>query len=155
MLLSEMFGVERDTEFMVKGHSRICQIRENSFYGHESIYNKMISGAWVELYDVATIMGMIAAGPDCIIHLPPPLTDEQREQLKAIWTLGGRWIAKDGTGNVFAYDSKPQKIMTCCHWNNDEEGECFTVIRELSVCSLVSWSDTEPYDIGKALGVEE
>ena len=75
MLLSEMFGVERDVDFKVKGHSRTFRIRKNSLYGHESIYTKMISGVWVELYDAPTIIGMIADGPDCIINLPPPLPE--------------------------------------------------------------------------------
>ena len=157
MLLSEMFGVERDTDFMVKGHSRTFRIRKNSLYGHESIYTKMISGVWVELYDAPTIIGMIADGPDCIIHLPPPLTDEQREQLKAIWTLGGRWLAKDADRDVYAYSVKPERDSDWAEWvpiKYDEDELQFTVYRDLDVCALVSWSDPEPFDIGKALGVE-
>ena len=153
MELSKTFGVERGNPFEVKGYKE-KEFRINAFVsGVEYLEIRNIGGIW-DLCQVGIMCNIIAAAPSGIIHLPPPLTDEQREQLKAIWTLGGRWIAKDGTGNVFAYDSKPQKIMTCCHWNNDEDGECFTVMRELSVCSIVSWSDTEPYDIAKALGVE-
>ena len=150
-----MFGVERDTDFMVKGYSRMRQIRENPLYGHESIYTKMSSGVWLEL-EAPTIMSMIAAGPDCIIHLPPPMTDEQREQLRAIWTLGGRWIAKDMPGDTFAFGYTPVKDMEWLSWipSNDDKGEnLFSIYRDFDVCNLVSWLDHEPYDIGKALGV--
>ena len=153
MLLSEMLGVERDTGFGVEGLCGKFRVRVNN--GYEFLVVSNGKGEYDTVVNGVAICRIIDAAPSGIIHLPPPLTDEQREQLKAIWTLGGRWLAKDGTGNVFAYDSEPQKIMICCHWNNDEDGECFTVMRELSVCSLVSWSDTEPFDIAKALGVGE
>ena len=153
MPLSEMFGVKRDTDFLVKGYEPRFRLTLNV----NGVEHLEIKHSWSDAWEtplMGTIFNVISLSPSGIIHLPPPLTNEQREQLRSIWTLGGRWIARDGNGNVFAYDSKPQKIMHCCHWNNDEDGECFTVIRELSVCALVSWSDLEPYDIGKALGVE-
>ena len=151
MLLSEIFGVERETDFGVEGLCGKFRVRVNN--GYEFLVVSDGKGAYDTVVNGVAICRIIDAAPAGIIHLPPPLTDEQREQLRAIWTLGGRWLAEDDAGDVFAYDSKPQKIMICCHWNNDEDGECFTVMRELSVCSLVSWSDPEPYDIGKALGV--
>ena len=152
MLLSEMFGVERYVEFEVIGYVGRFILKEQ-YDGTERLWWRL-KDIYVNA-DLDILYDIILKAPANIIHLPPPLTDEQREQLKAIWTLGGWWIAKDETGNVFAYDSKPQKIMICCHWNNDEDGECFTVTRELSVCNLVSWADPEPYDIAKALGVGE
>ena len=94
---------------------------------------------------------IIHASPSGIIHLPPPLTDEQREQLRAIWTLGGKWIAKDIDGALYAYIQKPEKGT--CAWLTG--GKCFYILDSLHVASLVSWSDPEPFDIGKALGVTE
>ena len=152
MKWTEITGVDKNVDFKVKGLSETYRIIEQPTDFQRIaivIRGGELIGASAWVYDE-----IVHVAPSGIIHLPPPLTDEQREQLKAIWTLGGRWIAKDKTGNVFAYDTKPQKIMACCHWNNDEDDECFTVMRELSVCSLVSWSDPEPMDIGKALGVE-
>ena len=154
MLLSEMFGVERDVDFEVIGYIGRFIIREQSD-GTERLWwrskdnNVYINEELEALYDI------IFNAPANIIHLPPPLTDEQREQLKALWTLGGRWLAKDKCGSVCAYDSKPQKMMIYFHWDNGEDGECFTVMRELSVCSIVSWSDTEPYGIAKALEIKK
>ena len=149
MLLSEMLGVNENTPFGVRGRVGHYKVNNNTL-----MRSFRCDDNW-EVVSADIVLGILLYEVHSnIIHLPPPLTDEQREQLKAIWTLGGRWIAKDETGNVFAYDSKPQKIMICCHWNNDEDGECFTVMRELSVCSLVSWLDHEPYDIAKALNIK-
>ena len=93
---------------------------------------------------------IIHAAPSGIIHLPPPLKDEQREQLKALYTLGGRWLAEDRDGDLYAYTQKPEK-GSGVWWTG---GKCFFVFEYLHVANLVSWSDPEPYDIAKALGVE-
>ena len=95
---------------------------------------------------------MIDAGPDCIIHFPPPLTDEQREQLRAIWTLGGRWLAKDESGYVWYHKEKPTKNNIDDYWESGEK--TYQLPNDIEVNGLVSWSDPEPYDIGKALEVE-
>jgi hypothetical protein len=153
MLLSEMLGVEREVDFGVKGYAVTFKISTFLEEYEYLMYRWSPALDWREA-EGSLLCSIIAKAPNNIIHLPPPLTDEQREQLRALYALGGRWIARDGNGNVFAYDSKPQKVMICCHWNNEKNGECFTVIRDLSVCSLVSWSDLEPYDIGKALGIK-
>ena len=98
---------------------------------------------------------IIHAAPSGIIHLPPPLTDEQREQLKALYTLGYRWLAKDENGATYAYDKqKLAKGLTV--WLSQERG-CSRIhdgMAEDVIIPLVSWSDPEPYDITKALGVE-
>ena len=99
------------------------------------------------------LCSVIFAAPSGIIRLPPPLTDEQREQLKAIWTLGGRWLAMDADGMVYAYAGKPSK-KTDLRYFDWIDGGLFSVLTNLKICSLVSWSDTEPYDIGKALGIK-
>ena len=149
MLLSEMFGVERDVDFEVIGYTGRFILREWTD-GTERLWWRLKGNKVYADADLNVVYDIIFKAPANIIPLPPPLTNEQREQLKAIWKLGGRWLAKDKTGDAFAYGSKPQKIMNCCRWSNDEY---FTVIRKLSICSIVSWSDPEPYDIGKALGV--
>ena len=156
MLLSEMFGVERDTDFGVKGYYGKFQLRYNG--NLESLVVSDGKGDYSALVHKRILLDIIAGAPGNIIHLPPPLTDEQREQLKAIWTLGGRWLAKDADRDVYAYSIKPEKNSEWAEWvpiKYDEDELQFTVYRDLDVCDLVSWSDPEPYDIAKALGVEE
>ena len=156
MLLSEMFGVDRDTDFKVKGYESLFKVILNGWREERLIFKFPHVSEW-ELASQGTLCSVIFAAPSGIIHLPPPLTDEQREQLKAIWTLGGRWMAKDEDRGVYAYRIKPEKNNYFAEWvpiKHDEDEFQFTVYRDLGVCSLVSWSDPEPYDIAKALGVE-
>ena len=148
MLLSEMFGVERDTDFGVEGYYGKFRVRVNA--GYEFLVVSNGKGAYDTVVNGATVYGIIDAAPSGIIHLPPPLTDEQREQLKAIWTLGGRWLAKDSDMAVNSFVDKPVKYEQLWVGN-----EYFAVYATLIVCSITSWSDPEPYDIAKALGVEK
>ena len=156
MLLSEMFGVERDKPFMVDGISGEYKI---GLFCEK--YEKLLTidsfGDWIPAKD-GLLCVVIDRAPSGIIHLPPPLTDEQREQLRAIWTLGGRWLAKDESGEVFTFNCKPRKNSYLAIWLPPkcvENAMQFRTHYGLDVCSLVSWSDTEPYDIAKALGVGE
>ena len=153
MKWTEITGVDKNVDFKVKGLSETYRIIEQPT-GFQRIAIVIRGGeligasAWV--YDE-----IMYAAPAGIIHLPPPLTDEQREQLRAIWTLGGRWLAKDADRDVYAYSVKPEHDSDWAEWvpiKYDEDELQFTVYRYLDVCSLVSWSDPEPYDIGKALG---
>ena len=156
MLLSEMLGVERGKKFQIEGYKGLEFSVNNNFDGKDKLYFRDPANHW---WDVATpkmLFNIIDGAPANIIHLPPPLTDEQREQLKALYTLGYRWIAKDSDGIVYSYgNSKPEKWRQ--HWVQTR-GEVYRIheqMLESIVKSLVSWSDPEPYDIGKALGVTE
>lgn len=156
MLLSEMLGVERDTDFGVKGYESTFKLTLNGD-GAECLLVKWSGGIEWRLAQQETLCAVILRAPANIIHLPPPLTDEQREQLKAIWTLGGRWLAKDANRDVYAYSVKPEQNSDWAEWvpiKYDEDELQFTVYRDLDVCDLVSWSDAEPYDIGKALEIK-
>jgi hypothetical protein len=157
MELSKMFGVERDTDFGVEGYESFMFNINTTINGMDRLYFKHNDGCWI-FAKSEMLTDIIYGAPGNIIHLPPPLTDEQREQLKAIWTLGGRWLAKDADRDVYAYSVKPEQDSDWAEWvpiKYDEDELQFTVYRDLDVCDLVSWSDPEPYDIGKALGVTE
>ena len=155
MLLSEMFGVKRDKPFTVIGLLSVYKIGADA-RGIERIerVNEYTSKSEVVCGPLA--WRVIAAAPSGIIRLLPPLTDEQREQLKVLWKLGYRWLAKDNNSLVYSYSkAKPEKLYEC--WA-PTGGEIYRIressLPECVVRSLVSWSDPEPYDIGKALGVE-
>jgi hypothetical protein len=156
MLLSEMFEVERDVDFEVIGYIGRFVLREQSD-GTERLWWRLKDNNVYVNADLDILYDVIRKAPSGIIHLPPPLTDEQREQLKAIWTLGGRWLAKDANRDVYAYSVKPEQNSDWAEWvpiKYDEDELQFTVYRDLDVCDLVSWSDAEPYDIGKALEIK-
>ena len=155
MLLSEIFEVKRGEPFMVEECADRFMVVVNDFYTEFLRIQGHGKGEWIDASPYA-VYEVIKSAPYGIIHLPPPLTDEQREQLQAIWTLGGRWLAKDNYRDnaFFTYVNKPYKKDGGYCWWSDIGGR-FMVLQSLCVCKLVSWSDPEPYDIGKALGVGE
>ena len=153
MLLSEMIGVERDTDFGVEGLYGKFRVRVNN--GYEFLVVSDGKGAYDTVVNGVAICRIIDAAPTNIIHLPPPLTDEQREQLKAIWTLGGRWLTR-GRNCLTAtvHKNRPTKSEYCWIAFPNDSDERSEMLKGQPVSALVSWSDPEPYDIGKALGVE-
>ena len=66
--------------------------------------------------------------------------------------IGYPWLAKNYSGAVYAYEYKPNKSNSG-YWQIDIEGR-FRVLPSLCICKLVSSSDPEPYDIGKALNIK-
>ena len=154
MLLSEMLGVERDTDFMVKGYSLIFQI---SLYtdGSDKTYERLITvDENGRVFSLTPGMAYYAIGiaPAGIIHLPPPLTDEQREQLGALYKIGYRYLTRTISITIVAHVVKPRQVM-----NEWIQGGLHAYIpyENSSVYRLPIKNDTEPYDIAKALGVEE
>ena len=78
MLLSEMLGVERDTDFGVEGLYGKFRVRVNT--GYEFLVVSDGKGAYDTVVNGATVYRIIEAAPAGIIHLPPPPTDEQRQR---------------------------------------------------------------------------
>ena len=153
MLLSEMFGVERDTDFGVKGYSVTFKIVTLLGKYEYLMYRWSDRLDWREA-EVTMLCNIIAGAPGNIIHLPPPLTDNQIEHLKALWAIGGQWLAKDASGTIFCYKAKPQK-KDGCEWTTWESDEFIDITDFVtSVSGLVSWLDHEPYDIAKALEIK-
>ena len=152
MELSKTFGVERGNPFEVKGYKG-KEFRINTFVsGVEYLEIRNIGGIW-DLCQVGVMCNVIAAAPSGIIHLPPPLTDEQRAVLMSLFTMGARYMGMTQEGWKRCFVNKPQKEFS--GWTCGDM-QCLTIASGMANCldSLVFWSDTEPYDIGKALEVE-
>lgn len=157
MELSKMFGVERDTDFMIDGYPFRLQINLYTNADGQSLERLVYLDKYGCACSVETglVYAAIHAAPSGIIHLPPPLTDEQREQLRAIWTLGGRWLAKDCDGVVNYYTKIPYKESGYWFDNDDAERYGYAIPLSAGVCELQELNDVdEPFDIGKSLGVE-
>ena len=144
MLLSEITGKTNDEVFKVKGWTGEFKI---NFM--DTLFRRPNEKCdWIAA-DSNVVLSVIRLSPEGIIHLPPPLTDEQREQLKALYTLGYRWITRDKYGSIYVHEESPCKKAQnswLMHLLITKPAKCFE--------SLVTYPDPEPYDIGKALGVE-
>jgi hypothetical protein len=152
MLLSEVFGVERDTDFGVKGYESLFKVTLN-VWGEERLMFKLpCVSAW-EPVSQGTLCSVIFAAPAGIIHLPTPLTDEQSDILKAYLTIGYLWMTKDNFGNVVLWETEPSREYG--HWSSAGHATRPLKSRECKISNLASSSDLLPYYIGKALGVGE
>ena len=151
MLLSEMFGVKRYTPFMVEGLVSVYKIGTDE-QGIERIERVDEGASKSEVVYGPSAWRVINAAPSGIIHLPPPLTDGAREQLRALYTLGYRYITRTISLTIEAHVAKPRRVM-----NEWTQGGLHAYVPYVSggIYGLPIKNETEPYDIGKALGVEE
>lgn len=153
MELSKAFGVERNTDFRVAGYESVFQIKLDNGVTETLFRKRPADLSWQSVH-INVLYDVISGAPDNIIRLPPPLSNEQHEQLKALWTLGYKWLAKDKYGSVYAYEVKPYEKSRDTWLCHGDLYLCYTKPTKY-LEPLVSWSDHEPYDIGKALGVGE
>ena len=152
MLLSKALEVELDTDFGVEGLYGKFRVRVNT--GYEFLVVSDGKGAYETVVNGATVYRIIDAAPSGIIHLPPPLTDEHRVVLMSLFTIGARYMGMSREGWKRCFVNKPQKEFS--GWTCGDT-QVLTIAGGMANCldSLVSWSDSEPYDIAKALGVAE
>jgi hypothetical protein len=156
MELSKMFGVKRDVDFEVIGYIGRFFLRERSDGTERLLWRLKDNEVYVNA-DLDILYDIIRKAPAGIIHLPPPLTDEQRTVLTAFNLLGYKYLTTDKGNYKYVYTHKPEKGFNGWH---TKEGHCYAIrkdanLPEKSLYSLAALSDTEPYDIGKALGVGE
>ena len=149
MLLSEMFGVKRYTLFMVEGLVSVYKIGTDE-QGIERIERVDEGASKSEVVYGPSAWRVINAAPSGIIPLPPPLTDGAREQLRALYTLGYRYITRTMLLTIEAHVAKPRRVM-----NEWTQGGLHAYVPYVSggIYGLPIKNETEPYDIGKALGV--
>lgn len=149
MLLSEILGVDLDTDFGVEGYYGKFRVRVNT--GYEFFVVSDGKGAYDTVVNGATVYDIIAAAPAGIIHLPLPLTDDQRDILNAYLKIGYRWMTKDECGVVSVWENKPEKRGG--YWTvfvGDISGLLPECQRKIS--PIVSLCD--PLDIAKALEIK-
>lgn len=151
MKWTEITGVDKNVDFKVKSLSETYRIVEQ-LTGYQRVCLVLPTGELTGVSEWA-YDEIINSAPSGIIHLPPPLTDEQREQLRALYTLGYFLLAMDKNGEVFAYSASVHKCGVV--WTTGVNRHIACIDAKNPITSLVSWSDPEPYDIGKALGVGE
>lgn len=76
----------------------------------------------------------------------PLVTKVILENLKDNWN----WIAKDRTGRVYVYDTKPFKKVSI--WNNDDcDSANVDKLLDEKLLDFISWNDKEPTNIKELL----
>ena len=147
--IHEALGVETGEVFECEG--RTWTINES---GVLSIVNKR-PGCY-EVVGPSAVCIMINH-PERITRRPR-LTEEQVAQLKALNTLGFKWLAKQRKGCVMFFQKKPHKNAIWFSGTGDEQEDYGVVLpNDTHLSSLVSWSDPAPLDIVQTLrdaGVE-
>ena len=160
MLLSEMLGEKRYVPFKVRGII-FAKFRVNTYTnGVEYIEKKDEgeddNGIWM-FCARETLYEVIHGAPANIIHLPPPLSDEQRVVLMSLFTIGARYMGMTPDGWKRCFVNKPQKGANTWICGDIKDMQALSIAPKMANCldSLVDVSDTEPFDIAKALGVGE
>jgi len=155
MKWTEITGVDKNVDFKVKTLNETYRIVEQPT-GYQRVALVLPTGELTGVSEWA-YDEIINSAPSGIIHLPPPLTDEQRVVLMSLFTMGARYMGMTPDGWKRCFVNKPQKAGNTWMLGDTGDKKLLTIASGMANCldSLVSWSDPEPYDIAKALGVEE
>lgn len=131
-----LVGLYPGHEFRIAGSDTVYYIGEK--YGIFTKNNDVISNEKLEA---------VLINPDSIIkHLP--VTEKEKEILKALYTLGVRYIARDMDLTLCAYDLPPYKEKYA--WNSDGiwldliDIPCFNGETDFQ---HIKWEDEKPFDI--------
>ena len=132
----DILGVEPDEEFKVS---------DNNFkysFDHKLGLEFYDGSEWHKVEN-ADMYRQIINGYSRIIKIPKP-TEEDKIVIAYAKLCGYKYIAKDKSGAVHAYERKPTKRAECPEWDND--GSYSTLYHDVS---FLSWEDEEPYYIGE------
>jgi len=158
MELSKMFKVERDTDFEVEGYVPMFKVILDGRNVECLMFRWTGISEW-QMVDSRTLCDIIRAAPAGIIHLPPPLTDEQRVVLMSLFTMGARYMGMTPDGWKRCFVNKPKKEANTWIFGEIADMQMLSIAPKMANCldTLINLSDPEPFDIGKALGfgVEE
>lgn len=131
----DILGVEPDEEFKVS---------DNNFkysFDHKLGLEFYDGSEWHKVEN-ANMYRNIINGYSHIIKIPKP-TEEDKIVIAYAKLCGHLYLAKDVSGAVYAYKTKPTRRAECPEW--DSGGSYFHVYHDVS---FLSWEDEEPYYIG-------
>lgn len=132
----EVLGVETREPFTINGKCGVFYLNND---GSLCSVEGVLDNIWLPE----------AINKGIVTKLKP--TEKQIEQLKALLTLGYRYLTKDRNCLcATAYNAKPTKRAEA--WDVNKRTYSCTYTREtLAINDLVSWSDDEPLDIVQTL----
>lgn len=133
----DILGVEPAEEFRIVNNGMLCRFNE------ELELQCRISDQYFETVENVDTYRKIITGETKIIKIPKP-TEEDKIVIAYAKLSGYPYLAKDKSGAVIAYATKPTKRAECPEW--DSGGCYFHVYHDVS---FLSWEDEEPYYIGE------
>lgn len=86
--------------------------------------------------------------------LKPILTVEQQTVLMGLLILGYKYIARDKSNYLYAYNTRPWKDKTNAIWNSYEVSMHIRTTTDV-IINLCSWEDEEPISIEWLLGKKD
>lgn len=152
MDLSKAFGVERGEKFGIKKYNGVFEIVADND-GVEFLIS-VASGLRIPI-TIGELYKIIAGAPDNIIHFSTSITDREKDQLRALFEGGYRWLVKDKCGDVCAFSECPFSEMPVKgdgFWY--AKGACAFINPNIDIGSLVSWEDAGPLDISRTLQIK-
>ncbi len=133
----DILGVEPVEEFRIVKDGMICRFSE------DLTLQCRISDRYFEAVENVDTYRKIITGETKIIKIPKP-TEEDKIVIAYAKLCGFKYIAKDASGAVHAFRTKPTRRAECPEWDND--GSYSTLYHDVS---FLSWEDEEPYYIGE------
>lgn len=132
----DLLGVELNEEFKIKGFNGDYLIDGKLKVMHR---NSRMDNWRMSLYTIVDFL----EGKVKIIKLPA-LTEADKNAVRYLRDGGMKYVARDGNGLLYAYESKPLK--TGCGWRleNENIAPC-RVFKNLF--QFVKWEDEEPFCI--------
>lgn len=138
-----LVGLYPGHEFRIAGSDTVYYIGEK--YGIFTKNNDVISNEKLEA---------VLINPDSIIKRLP-VTEKEKEILKALYTLGFRYVARDMNLALYAYNLLPvrQEIAWSCNgvWLNFPDLPCFNGENDFQ---HIKWENEKPFDIKAFLECE-
>lgn len=147
MNLTDITKMSVDQIFRIKGEPERFKIILNPDTNNQELKH-LADGNW-DTSASYYLPKVIRNSPHNIVkvtNILKDLTELEKEQLRCIYTLGGRYLARDYTGYVYAYFEKPIKVDR--GWRcSDFSEKSFQIFSNLEVYHLLKCEDSKPIEI--------
>lgn len=148
MLYTEIFQVDEDRPFLLKGEKHVYKISELSEDHQELLYQNEFGG-W-NIVPPTFVLSAIRGAP-ANVSIPPILSKEDREELQGILDKGYKYLMRGYFGEIQGYDKHPREWSS-----NPSVADTIHVIRldhlsSLFMSSLIPSRECDPLDLEKLM----
>lgn len=136
----DILGVEPEEVFEINDMCYEFKFTNNLELYYRDKQTPTKSSAWACREYARPLVDLLSG----IRTIKPKPTKEDEIVIAYAKLCGYNYIAKDKSGAVHAYRTKPAKRAECPEWDNDG---CYSTLHYN--ISFLSWEDAEPYYIGE------